>query len=116
MDVTVNLKQIYKFNGEDVVVVGLSKVEQLSKMRDIGCIGSDKFKTLSIAPNDDKIKKDSVIIFRKDSEMYHNVATVPEDVVIYKSLVDMEGAKCVCMSTFIEGVEEQGELNDKKLS
>ena len=51
MDVTVNLKQIYKFNGEDVVVVGLSKVEQLSKMRDIGCIGSDKFKTLSITPN-----------------------------------------------------------------
>ena len=41
MDVTINLKQIYKFNGEDVVVVGLSKVEQLSKMRDIGCIGSD---------------------------------------------------------------------------
>ena len=65
MDVTINLKQIYKFNGEDVVVVGLSKVEQLSKMRDIGCIGSDKFKTLSIAPNDDKIKKDSVIIFRQ---------------------------------------------------
>lgn len=106
MDVTVNLKQIYKFNGEDVVVVGLSKVEQLSKMRDIGCIGSDKFKTLLIAPNDDKIKKDSVIIFRKDSEMYHNVATVPEDVVVYKSLVDMKGAKCVCTSTFIEGIEK----------
>ena len=38
--------------------------------------------------------------------MYHNVATVPEDVVVYKSLVDMEGAKCVCTSTFIEGIEE----------
>lgn len=35
MDVTINLKQIYKFNGDDVIVVGISKVEQLSKMRDV---------------------------------------------------------------------------------
>lgn len=42
MDVTINLKQIYKFNGDDVIVVGISKVEQLSKMRDIGCIGTNK--------------------------------------------------------------------------
>ena len=32
MDVTINLKQIYKFNGDDVIVVGISKDEQLSKM------------------------------------------------------------------------------------
>ena len=50
MDVTINLKQIYKFNGDDVIVVGISKVEQLSKMRDIGCIGTNKFKSLSITP------------------------------------------------------------------
>ena len=63
MDVTINLKQIYKFNGDDVIVVGISKVEQLSKMRDIGCIGTNKFKSLSITPNDNKIKKESVILF-----------------------------------------------------
>ena len=98
MDVTINLKQIYKFTGDDVIVVGISKVEQLSKMRDIGCIGTNKFKSLSITPNDNKIKKES-------SEMYHNVATVSEDIVVYKSLTDMDGAKCVCISTFLDGLK-----------
>ena len=97
MDVTINLKQIYKFNGDDVIVVGISKVEQLSKMRDIGCIGTNKFKSLSITPNDNKIKKESVILFSNSSEMYHNV--------VYKSLTDMEGSKCVCISTFLDGLK-----------
>ena len=105
MDVTINLKQIYKFNGDDVIVVGISKVEQLSKMRDIGCIGTNKFKSLSITPNDNKIKKEFVILFSNSSEMYHNVATVSEDIVVYKSLTDMEGAKCVCISTFLDGLK-----------
>lgn len=105
MDVTINLKQIYKFNGDDVIVVGISKVEQLSKMRDIGCIGTNKFKSLSITPNDNKIKKESIILFSNSSEMYHNVATVSEDIVVYKSLTDMEGAKCVCISTFLDGLK-----------
>lgn len=103
---TINLNQIYNLDGEKVIVIGVSKVEQLAKMRDLGCLGTNKFTTLSIKPCDSTIKKDLVIVFRKGNEMYHNVSTVDENIIIYKSLDNMEGARCKKLSTFEKEVRE----------
>ena len=104
MNEKINLKQIYKLNGDDVIVIGLSKVKPLAKMQELGCLGTGKFKPLQVISADDSIKKERIIIFSRGKELYHNRATVDNDVVIYKSLNDVAGARCITLEKFKECV------------
>lgn len=98
---------IFTLENEVVVVTGVSKVVSLEQMRDIGCVGTDDFSTMRVESKDNKITNDTILIFKRGHELYHNRVTAPEDVVIYKSLEDAEGAKCICFSTFEKSVNQE---------
>lgn len=106
---------IFTLENEVVIVTGVSKVVSLEQMRDIGCVGTNDFTTMRIESEDSKITNDSILIFKRSHELYHNRATAPEDVVIYKSLEDEEGAKCVCFSTFVKSLKCESSIDDNKI-
>lgn len=101
----VNLRQIYNLEGDDVIVIGISEVKPLAKMQDLGCIGTNKFTPINVEVADDSVKKGTILVFRKGNEIYHNVATVSSDVVLYKSLTDVAGLKCIRLENFLAKAE-----------
>lgn len=106
----ITLKGIYNFGENDeVIVVGISKVEPLAKMQEIGCIGTGKFKPLQITSADAGIKKGRIVVFSRGNEMYHNRASAPQDLILYKSLIDVEGTKCLMIESFVKkaGIKEE---------
>lgn len=102
----------YESREDTIVILGVSKSAKVSKLRDFGVCDTKIWKYWSVTSADDSIKDSEVTFYVNGDSFYHNTRFSGDDIVIYKSLTDTEGAKCCKISTLEQKMQNSVELEE----